>query len=156
MKLKKDELDLLILGRAAAALLSRLSHQRIEFKPRWITAVAKAVAELEQNDYWYFDGEELFIFSATTAGVMYVATPDVCQCTAFNEGFPCYHRAAATLIRTLVEQPGNGKLKQTPSKTIETSGRGDEEDKRQNKAEYTFFNSRHCSFFMSSGTRFSH
>ncbi len=63
---------------------------------RWQTAIAKAKAEIESNPYIHFDGHALLILSAS--GEIYSAN-GTCQCKAFRNGQPCYHRAAARLIQ---------------------------------------------------------
>ena len=148
MKFNKDDLDFDLLGLAAAHLLSRMSRQRIEFKPRWITAVAKGVTELTQNDFWYFDGQELYIFSATKAGVMYAATSENCQCLAFQRGFPCYHRAAAILICSLIEKAENEKKEQILADANDTPD-ADEHGIVERQASRVVFKSFNCNFLMS-------
>ncbi len=63
---------------------------------RWQTAIAKAKAEIESNPYIHFDGHALLILSES--GEIYSAN-GTCQCKAFRNNQPCYHRAAARLIQ---------------------------------------------------------
>jgi hypothetical protein len=62
---------------------------------RWQMAIAKARRELEDNPYMHFDGGALLILSPS--GEIYSANGS-CQCKAYRNGQPCWHRAAARLI----------------------------------------------------------
>jgi hypothetical protein len=63
---------------------------------RWETAIAKAKAQLETNPYMHFDGHALLILSPS--GEIYEAN-GACQGQAFQRGQPCWHRAAARLVK---------------------------------------------------------
>lgn len=63
---------------------------------RWEVAIAKARQQLESNPYMHFDGQSLLILSPS--GEIYTAN-GACQCKAFAKGQPCWHRAAARLVR---------------------------------------------------------
>jgi hypothetical protein len=63
---------------------------------RWETAIAKAKAQLESNPYIHFDGKALLILSPS--GEIYTANAS-CQCKAYVKGQPCWHRAAARLVK---------------------------------------------------------
>jgi hypothetical protein len=63
---------------------------------RWETAIAKARAQLESNPYMHFDGQSLLILSPS--GQIYSAN-GTCQCKAYRNGQPCWHRAAARLVQ---------------------------------------------------------
>jgi hypothetical protein len=68
---------------------------------RWQSAIKKAVAELESNPFWNFDGQELVMMSGTS-GAIY--TPNgKCGCRAFEQNQPCRHRAAARLLARYAE-----------------------------------------------------
>jgi hypothetical protein len=62
---------------------------------RWQAAIAKAKAQLESNPYLHFDGDALLILSDSNE--IYRAN-GTCQCKAFAQGQPCWHRAAARLV----------------------------------------------------------
>jgi SWIM zinc finger len=62
---------------------------------RWETAIAKAKAQLESNPYIHFDGKSLLILSPSSE--IYTAN-GTCQCKAYQQGQPCWHRAAARLV----------------------------------------------------------
>ena len=71
---------------------------------RWQTAIAKAKQHLEANPYMHFDGDALLILSDSNE--IYRAN-GTCQCKAYEKGFPCWHRAAARLIRNYMETEFN-------------------------------------------------
>jgi hypothetical protein len=62
---------------------------------RWESAIARAKAQLESNPYMHFDGGTLLVLSES--GEIYRAN-GACQCKAFANGQPCWHRAAARLV----------------------------------------------------------
>jgi hypothetical protein len=63
---------------------------------RWQTAIVKAKQQLESNPYIHFDGDALLILSSS--GEIYEAN-GACQCKAYANGQPCWHRAAARLVQ---------------------------------------------------------
>ena len=63
---------------------------------RWLNAIARAAEELESNPYIARQDDHLLIVSPS--GSIYAAN-GVCQCEAFKSGKPCWHRAAARLVR---------------------------------------------------------
>jgi hypothetical protein len=63
--------------------------------PRWQTAIIRAKQQFESNPYMHFDGHALLILSPS--GEIYSANGS-CQCRAFANGQPCWHRAAARLV----------------------------------------------------------
>jgi hypothetical protein len=67
---------------------------------RWQTAIAKAQGEIESNPYMHFDGDALLILSASNE--IYRAN-GACQCKAYAKGQPCWHRAAARLVKRYQE-----------------------------------------------------
>lgn len=67
---------------------------------RWQTAIARAKRELEENPYMHFDGYALLILSPSDE--IYSAN-GTCQCKAFRSGQPCWHRAAARLVKRYME-----------------------------------------------------
>ena len=73
-------------------------------KQRWIRAIAKAVVEIEENGVfmtWQENDKSLLIWSQKSNNI-YTAN-GVCQCRAFEQGSPCFHRAAARLVRLYME-----------------------------------------------------
>ena len=73
-------------------------------KKRWVNAIAKAAVEIEQNGVfmtWQDEDHSLLIWSQKSNNI-YTAN-GVCQCRAFEQGAPCFHRAAARLVRLYME-----------------------------------------------------
>ena len=65
--------------------------------PRWLAAIDRAVVELVQNP-WIERGELHGVIIASPSGNLYSAN-GTCQCRAHAYGNPCWHRAAARLVR---------------------------------------------------------
>ena len=86
-----------VLAQVAAESLAKVATTKNA--KSWTNAIAKAVVEIENNPYmtWQADSESLLILSEKS-GRIYQAN-GVCQCLAFAQGMPCYHRAAARLIQ---------------------------------------------------------
>ncbi len=63
---------------------------------RWQVAITKAGAEIEENPYMHIDGDALLILSDSNE--IYRAN-GTCQCKAFRNNQPCWHRAAARLVK---------------------------------------------------------
>ncbi len=76
------------------------AFNRVSGNRRWETAIAKAKAELESNPYMHFDGQSLLILSPS--GEIYSAN-GTCQCKAYRKNQPCWHRAAARLVKRYAE-----------------------------------------------------
>ena len=68
--------------------------------PRWRRAIARARQEIRSNPYLHFDGEALLILSPSNE--IYRAN-GVCQCKAFEQGRPCWHRAAGRIAQRYFE-----------------------------------------------------
>ncbi len=62
---------------------------------RWQMAIAKARREIEDNPFMHYDGSALLVLSPS--GEIYSAN-GACQCKAYRQGQPCWHRAAARLV----------------------------------------------------------
>ncbi|MDX6269900.1 MAG: hypothetical protein QOD28_1123 [Acidobacteriota bacterium] len=63
---------------------------------RWQAAIAKAKQQIEENPYLHFDEGTLLILSPS--GEIYSAN-GTCQCAAYARNQPCWHRAAARLVK---------------------------------------------------------
>lgn len=72
------------------------AFNKVSGNRRWETAIVKAKMQLETNPYLHFDGQSLLILSPS--GEIYQAN-GTCQCKAYEIGQPCWHRAAARLIK---------------------------------------------------------
>jgi hypothetical protein len=70
---------------------------------RWIKAIGKATVEFENNPFlsWNFDSKHLIIWSKSNE--IYEAN-GTCQCRAYLDGQPCYHRALARLVQRYFER----------------------------------------------------
>ncbi len=73
-------------------------------KKRWINAIAKATAEIEENGVFmtYQEDDHSLIIWSQKSNKIYSANGH-CQCRAFEQGSPCFHRAAARLVRLYME-----------------------------------------------------
>ncbi len=69
---------------------------------RWLNAVNRAAVELLVS-HWSFDGETLFIASATSLGTRYTVDEHGCNCSAAKADKPCKHRAAWRLLLKAAE-----------------------------------------------------
>src|SRR4028119_676697 len=90
-----------VLAQVAADALSKLNPESRDGK-RWANAIGKAVAVIEQNPEMAYDLRTASLQIIGSKGTRYTAN-GVCQCEAYNGGFPCYHRAAARLIQRYLE-----------------------------------------------------
>ena len=63
---------------------------------RWQTAIARAWKEFQTNPYLDWQDNALLILSPSNE--IYRAN-GTCQCRAFSNGQPCWHRAAARLVK---------------------------------------------------------
>lgn len=76
------------------------AFDKVNGNRRWQTAIAKAKQQLETNPYIHFDGAALLILSDSNE--IYRAN-GTCQCKAYANGKPCWHRAAARLVERYME-----------------------------------------------------
>ncbi len=98
-------------GKVIADALSKveLTVASSQTKKRWINAIAKATVEIEENGVfmtWMEADKSLLIWSQKSNNI-YTAN-GVCRaasgvCRAFEQGSPCFHRAAARLVRLYME-----------------------------------------------------
>ncbi len=65
--------------------------------PRWLVAIDRAERELNTNP-WIERGDLHGLVIGSPSGKCYAANGE-CQCTAFEFKTPCWHRAAARLVR---------------------------------------------------------
>ncbi|HST51848.1 MAG TPA: hypothetical protein VLJ61_07530 [Pyrinomonadaceae bacterium] len=76
--------------------VTRDAFDKVSGNRRWETAIVKAKQQIESNPYLHFDGQSLLILSPS--GEIYTADGSR-QCKAYEQGFPCWHRAAARLVK---------------------------------------------------------
>lgn len=67
---------------------------------RWQRAILRAMAELEANPFISWTGTALVIWSPSNE--IYEAH-GACQCKAYQKNQPCWHRAAARLVKRYAE-----------------------------------------------------
>ena len=93
-------------GKVVADALAKteLTVKDAGMKKRWINAIGKATAEIEENGVFmtYQEDDHSLIIWSQKSNNIYTAN-GVCQCRAFEQGSPCFHRAAARLVRLYLE-----------------------------------------------------
>ena len=93
-------------GKVVAGALAKieLTVNDAGMKKRWINAIAKATVEIEENGVFmtYQEDDHSLIIWSQKSNNIYTAN-GVCQCRAFEQGSPCFHRAAARLVRLYLE-----------------------------------------------------
>jgi hypothetical protein len=72
------------------------AFDKVSCSQRWQVAIVKAKQQIEENPYLHFDGDALLILSPS--GEIYTANGS-CQCKAYTKNQPCWHRAAARLVK---------------------------------------------------------
>jgi len=89
--------------------------------PRWIAAIGRALVELDTNP-WIERGDLHGLIIGSPSGKCYTSN-GVCQCTAFEFKTPCWHRAAARLVRLHDEAIERAQLVTMPEgDTLDTEG----------------------------------
>ncbi len=76
------------------------AFDRVQSSRRWQVAIVKAKQQIEENPYLHFDGIALLILSPS--GEIYSANGS-CQCKAYTNSQPCWHRAAARLVERYMQ-----------------------------------------------------
>jgi hypothetical protein len=99
-----------LFGKVIADALAKveLTVTDTQTKKRWINAVSKAVVEIETNGVfmtWQDDEQALLIWSQKSNHIY--SANGVCQCRAFAEKTPCFHRCAARLVRLYLQAENN-------------------------------------------------
>jgi len=98
----QNNLDKEKLGAIVADAIVKV-HQSGKDVKRWVNAIAKATVEIENNPFmtWLPQEKHLVLWSQKSSNI-YEAN-GTCSCRAYEQGFPCYHRAAARLIQRYLE-----------------------------------------------------
>lgn len=73
---------------------------------RWQMAITRAARELELNPYMHWNGSQLLVLSPSMR--IYVAGRG-CQCEAYAHYRPCWHRAAARLLKRYAESESSAE-----------------------------------------------
>ena len=84
-----------------AAVVEKAAHDAANH-PRWLTAIGRAILELDSNPYIERNDHGGLIIGSES-GNCYVSN-GVCQCKAFEFKLPCWHRAASRLVRLCDER----------------------------------------------------
>lgn len=66
--------------------------------PRWVSAIRRAFEELDSNPFIERQADHPGLIIGSSSGNAYAAN-GTCSCQAFAYGRPCWHRAAARLVR---------------------------------------------------------
>jgi hypothetical protein len=85
-----------------------LTVKDAQTKKRWINAISKAAAQIDNHgEFMTYDTQDnhLVIWSQDSNEIY--TSNGVCQCKAFAQNQPCWHRAAARLVRLYLELPEN-------------------------------------------------
>ncbi len=97
------EVNLEVLGQIAAESIAKINPNDKNGQ-RWINAIAKATAEIETNPFMTYELEShSLLMLSDTSNQVYTAN-GTCQCKAFENGFPCKHRAMCRLITIYIER----------------------------------------------------
>ena len=91
-ELNQEKLASVVADAVAAASKAKTNSKR------WVNAIARATVELENNPHMTYrhDSHSLLILSPES-GAVYEANGS-CQCKAFEQGQPCWHRAACKIV----------------------------------------------------------
>jgi hypothetical protein len=80
-----------------AAVVEKAAHDAANH-PRWLTAIGRAILELDSNPWIERNHEGHGLLIGSPSGAVY-SSNGICQCSAFEHGQACWHRAAARLVR---------------------------------------------------------
>lgn len=94
-----------------AAVVEKAAHDAAQH-PRWLTAIGRAILELDSNPYLERSDHGGLIIGSPSGNVY--AANGVCQCMAFEHGQACWHRAAARLVRLHDEREAERDEEQSP------------------------------------------
>jgi len=99
-----------LFGKVIADALAKVEQTTTDTqtKKRWVNAISKAAVEIEANGVfmtWQDDEQSLLIWSQKSNHIY--SANGVCQCRAFAEKAPCYHRAGARLVRLYLQAENN-------------------------------------------------
>jgi hypothetical protein len=92
---------------ADAVAQTHLTFRRKKtLRNRWIKAIAKAAAIILEGDTTFLHWDSLsntLYYWSPESNEIYQSSGEKCQCTAFLQSNPCYHRAMSRLIRNYFE-----------------------------------------------------
>lgn len=101
LEIKNQEIFDSVISDAIQAAITNCKTEYLA--KRWENAIARAVTEIEENPYLDYntDKNELLILSSSSNRIY--SANGVCQCLAYLNGTPCWHRAAARIWRLYLE-----------------------------------------------------
>ena len=101
LEIKHENLFKQIVSDAIQTAIETCSTEKLA--ARWERAIDRAVAEIQTNPFLDFDTEtnQLLILSSSSNNIY--SANGICQCLAFLNGTPCWHRAAARIWRLYTE-----------------------------------------------------
>jgi formaldehyde-activating enzyme involved in methanogenesis len=92
---------MLNINESAMQTVAQEAFDKAQGDGRWQRAIAKAVQQIRENPYIHFDGDAALILSDSNE--IYTAN-GTCQCKAFANRKPCWHRAMARLLKRYEER----------------------------------------------------
>jgi hypothetical protein len=93
--MRKERTAMLNIDQSKMRQIVQEAFDKVSGSRRWETAIVKAMQQIEENPYMHYDGRALLILSPS--GEIYTAN-GTCQCQAYRNHQPCWHRAAARLV----------------------------------------------------------
>jgi hypothetical protein len=93
--MRKERTAMLNIDQSKMRQIVQEAFDKVSGSRRWETAIVKAMQQIEENPYLHYDGRALLILSPS--GEIYTAN-GTCQCQAYRNHQPCWHRAAARLV----------------------------------------------------------
>jgi hypothetical protein len=103
MKLNQTNINTETLETIASAAVAKLESSRCADRARWISAIKKAVKELQSNPFWNYDAANFdFVIMSETSNEIY-SVNTYCGCTAAGKLKPCKHRAMHRLLMRYAE-----------------------------------------------------
>jgi hypothetical protein len=102
--------------------------------PRWLAAINRAVVECLSNPYMERQADHPGLLIASPSGTVYSAN-GTCGCMAFSYGQPCWHRAAARLVRLHDEKLGEWYAAKEHAEAAQAKAEIDA-DQAKRRAEY--------------------
>jgi hypothetical protein len=89
---------MLNLNSTTLAAVAEKATQDAAAHPRWLSAIGRALIELDNNPWIERNPDGHGLLIGSPSGNVY-ASNGVCQCRAYDHKIPCWHRAAARLVR---------------------------------------------------------
>jgi hypothetical protein len=97
LEIKNEKLFNTIVSEAIQNAITNCATEALA--KRWERAIDRAVTEIQENPFLDYDGTEAHLLILSSSSNNIYSANGVCQCKAFDNGFPCWHRAAARIWR---------------------------------------------------------